>query len=197
MRAWLIFPILAFGVGCRSMSCPCSPVTGLSLAPSEGEVTRAGPGSCPAPVCNPAPPAGECAAPQEVHVTVPRQKVIVKRQVPCNAPPAAPPSAPAAPPAASQEVLLVPRTVYVPYAPQVPVAPARMVPLHMAPAITTPLVPLAPSPCPAPCPTPDAGSPAAVQEAARALDELNKEVQQLRQQVKDMKSRAASAADKN
>ena len=31
----------------------------------------------------------------------------------------------------------------------------------------------------------------------RALDELNKEVQQLRQQVKDMKSRAASAAEKN
>ena len=66
-----------------------------------------------------------------------------------------------------------------------PVAPARMVPLHMAPAVTAPCVPLAAPPCP----TPDA-SPAAVQEAAKALDELNKEVQALRQQVKDMKNRA-------
>ena len=34
-------------------------------------------------------------------------------------------------------------------------------------------------------------------QAAKALDELNKEVQQLRQQVKEMKSRAAGAAEKN
>jgi hypothetical protein len=85
------------------------------------------------PQCGP--PAPECK-PEEIHVEVPSQKICVKKPKP--APPEAPPTA-AVP---TQEVLLVPRTVYVPYAPQVPTGPARMVPLHTVPGQTTTMVPV-------------------------------------------------------
>jgi hypothetical protein len=120
-----------------------------------------------APCGNRAP---ECKPVEEVHVQVPKQKVIVKRPKP------PPPEAPATAAVPSQEILLVPRTVYLPYAPQIPTAPARMVPLQTLPAQTTTTVPVFQAP--GTCAT-NASSAANLAETQKQMDELAQRLQAL------------------
>jgi hypothetical protein len=190
MRSWILFSLLIFGPGCHGFGhrvpadqqaspadqqASCGSTCGPQLDVEGGVPASSGDEAGVAPPC------GGCQPPQEVHVKIPRQKVVLK--VPTPSPPTAPPTAPSP----VQEVLLVPRTVYVPYAPQVPVAPARMLPLQVAPVAPVPLVPVAPAVTqqPAPCQT-STPSCRTLGEAAQALEALQKQKQDLEIQVKQI-----------
>jgi hypothetical protein len=137
-------------------------------------------GQCGQPGCCQRAP--ECKPAEEIHVQVPQQKITVKRSKPEK--PEAPPTA-AVP---SQEILLVPRTVYLPYAPQVPTGPARMVPLQTTPAQTTTMVPVvqAPAGCGA-----DAHAASALAETQRQMEELARRLQQLEGTLQRLNQTAA------
>ena len=85
--------------------------------------------SCPAAASAPGP---ESCKRKTVFVRGPQQKIVIERECPHEEKKAAA-KAPAAErervavPGAAQDVILVPRTVYVPYAAQVPTRPARLV----------------------------------------------------------------------
>ncbi len=137
MSRWLLLvALLLMGVGCQALrdkvgDGPCEPRRGGR----KGPLGECGPGSCgpgpspcppapcppAAPVCQPPPPKVEAPAPKppvgapapaqselrtEVHEKQAQQQQGVG--------------------AVAQDILLVPRTVYVPYSAQVPVAPARL-----------------------------------------------------------------------
>jgi hypothetical protein len=96
---------------------------------------------------------------QEIRVNVPAPKIVIRKEK--KAPEAPPPAAPP-PVQPSNEVLLVPRVVYVPFTQQTPTGPARMVPLTTAPAPPPLIVPPAAPPPAAPCANPVAAAPPAV-----------------------------------
>jgi len=78
---------------------------------------------------------------------------------------------------AAQEVLLVPRTVYVPYAAQTPVAPVRMVGVEAPPALVPQrLAPLGVAP---ECRPPQGATP-----PNRDLDELNERLERIENALK-------------
>lgn len=107
---------LATGAGCQGVrfgryALVCAPD---NCQPSGGAPCAPIAPPCPPPVCQPAPPpppAPEVKAPPPVRAAPPRQEVTETR---------------VASTAVIQDILLIPRTVYVPYAPHVPVAPARL-----------------------------------------------------------------------
>lgn len=114
------------GVGCppgngSAAGPPCGPLPGGMSIPGYPPGTgwqRGGqpgfgcpPGATPAqPVCQP-PPAREVKAPPVREVRAPVEEVTQTR---------------ATSTAVTQDILLIPRTVYVPYAPHVPVSPAKL-----------------------------------------------------------------------
>jgi hypothetical protein len=107
---------------------------------------------------------GEKCAVQEIRVNVPPPKVVIRKEKVC-AREEAPPKARAP----GNEVLLVPRVVYVPYAQMNPTGPATMIPLQTSmapppvaappPCVTPTCEPAPKVTCPAPsgCPTPGVG----------------------------------------
>jgi hypothetical protein len=121
MRLAAVGLVALLGLGCNSVN-PCSrtgsvpPWFGMGTehpAPCEQSTipeacTRAG--TCPAPC--PGPKVCEQPKVREVEQPKPKEAQVVERTT--------------GQAAITQDILLIPRTVYVPYAPQVPVAPARL-----------------------------------------------------------------------
>jgi hypothetical protein len=159
MRSALLLPLLL--VGCQSAHSLCPPA--CLPAPTCSEQP------CPAPCVAappPAPPRVEVKCPEEIHVKAPPQKVVVnipKRREAVE-------ERLAAPPAPAQEVLLVPRTVYVPYVAQTPTAPVRMVGLEAPPALVPQRFAALPE-----CRPPQQGAPSTKTD----LDELNQRLERL------------------
>jgi hypothetical protein len=116
--------------------------------------------ACPAPARF-GPPSTEPCPPKTVFVRGPQQKIIIERecehqerkQQPLGAPGPEQPERAAAAIAAQQDVILVPRTVYVPYVAQAPTRAARLVTPVEAPAPLRQPGPEKPLQTPAP-PTP-------------------------------------------
>ena len=114
IRISSILPLfLAFCTGCHVLQ-QRHPVVGERFVESADVV------DCEEPCASPS-----CATPAQPNITVNFPKEICLKQP--AAPKKAPPEPKRAVQATTQETLLVPRMVYVPYAPQVPVAPARLV----------------------------------------------------------------------
>ena len=179
-RSWYVCGLLIC-TGCTALGSGHLPARGTLSACPSGEGADVHPGSCArGPECKP----------EEVHVEAPCQKVVVKR--PAAAAPAALPTA-AVP---SPEVLLVPRTVYLPYGPQVPIGPARMVPLQTTPVQPTTMVPVLPgvNACGS---DPNAAASLAqtqkrMEELAQQLQALEGSLQQLNQAVAQKGAPAAA-----
>lgn len=184
MRAFLVALVLLTGAGCHGWPNGSSTRAGVLEMGGNSGVEQSAEG---APCVNASEPHGPClpeqgSAPtpqtckpcEEIHVHVPSPKVIVRRRQP----PAAPPNAPSGPVTPSQEVLLIPRVVYVPYMPQVPTGPARMSPLQMSPA--APLVPVLPSAPPsAPCAPAAPGQMPSLADAQKTIADLEKQCRAL------------------
>src|SRR2546430_10796582 len=101
MRRALLLPFLLLGCQCAPKYCP---------APCAEQACPAPCPPPPAPAPAPCPPKVEVKCPEEIHVKAPPQKVVVnipKRREAVE-------ERVAAPAVPAQEVLLVPRTVYVP-----------------------------------------------------------------------------------
>ena len=213
MRAVVICSVgVFFGAGCYHPGRPAGPCQSL-VCPGEDrgppEEPAAGPtttgpaesADCP-PAAEPCPPARarpsflDCLLPkkekcppkekckvEEIRVNVPPPKVIIRKEAkPPEAPPAPPPSVP------SNEVLLVPRVVYVPYAPQTPTGPARMIPITTTPAPQQIILPPTPPPAAPPCAPPPcapAGTPgaAAPPAAPPGVEELKRRCEQMEQKL--------------
>lgn len=172
MRNTLVFLPVFLGLGCQS-ACQTGPGNWCPGAASVlQEITADTKGiepECASSVSACPPPKVEVKCPDEIRVKAPPQKVVVnvERRPPEERTVGAPVSAP-------QEVILVPRTVYVPYAAQTPVGPVRMVGLDAPPALAPQrLQPLlgAPPEC-----RPSTG---ANLSTAKELDELNQRLERL------------------
>lgn len=83
--------------------------------------------SSPPPICQQAKElACPAPAPPNITINIPKEIALQSPEKPAASPPASPPGQQAVG-AVVQETLLVPRMVYVPYAPSIPVQPARLV----------------------------------------------------------------------
>ena len=117
--------------------------------------------ACPAPA-RLGPPSSEPCPPKTVFVRGPQQKIVIERecehqerkQQPLAAPGPEQPERAAAAIAAQQDVILVPRTVYVPYVAQAPTRAARLVTPVEAPAPLRQEAPAPQQPLTTPAPTP-------------------------------------------
>ena len=111
-------------LGCKSTLFPghdaCAPPAGTVCGPVEGAPCAPPPQPC-------APPPQPCAAPRAAPRAAEAPRSQTTRETETHAAGAA----------VAQDILLVPRTVYVPYAAQTPVAPARMSALVPGAAVTT------------------------------------------------------------
>jgi hypothetical protein len=158
------------------------------------------------------PPGQQPCPPGQKGCEKPGEKQPCEKEKPREAPapeqprPGPPPEQPSPKEAiVTQDIMLIPRMVYVPYAPQVPVAPARLG--HVVPGATMTQRDICP-PCP-PCPTapregPPPAQPAQPREAPcppgvdrRLLDTLDRTgqiMQQMEQRLAALEARTAAPA---
>jgi hypothetical protein len=168
--------ILFLCVGCSCSGCHLLHKHESSAMVVDGTVVESADAGCSHPACA----LPSCPAAPQPKITVNFPKEIALKSCP------EPPKAPAAPSqvtkAVTQETLLIPRMVYVPYAPQVPVAPARLVGAQAVgigteiPLGAVPVPPAAPTPAAAPQPQVTAEQ---FMQLVSAVDELTKRVKDL------------------
>jgi hypothetical protein len=108
----------------------CSPDATCIVPATPETKTPPPPPAAPPPAAECPSPAPACAPRRTVFVRGPQQKIVVERECPPTKPEAPAPRQPeqqVTAPGTAQDVILVPRTVYVPYVAQVPTRPARLV----------------------------------------------------------------------
>jgi hypothetical protein len=110
MRLAAVGSLLLFVLGCNALQRGTCTVSDMPSAAPCAPLAEVSP--CPPPPCQPSPK--KCAEkPKEIEKNEqPREAQPIERTTTRSA--------------VTQDILLIPRTVYVPYAPQVPVAPARL-----------------------------------------------------------------------
>lgn len=150
-------------------SVPCAPGCNTPCAPTKSV-------PCPPP-CQPTPPVKEVKAPPP-QVRAPQVREEIETRTATTA--------------VTQDILLIPRTVYVPYAPHVPVAPARLVTtapaaqvVHTEERVREQVA--APAPVQAPVQTNEA-------QINHALDQCLQQMRALNERIAGLESRAACAA---